>query len=111
LKILAQIIGWFVLIPFCLAQAWEPCWQTERIKDGRPRTIDRWSWAPLNRIYGNPEDGVSGQHALIWVGGIPRKVVPHLKAYRPNTWPPLRAWLWSAWRNSANQLNYPEGDG
>lgn len=88
----AMFLGWLVLIPFCLLKAWKP--GAKSIKDGRP--IDVWSWGPLNLVSGNPEDGASGQFALI-NGNQP---------YMPNTWAPWRAYLWSAWRNSANNLKY-----
>lgn len=93
--LVATVLGWIVLIPFCLARAWIV--DTISIKDGRP--IDRWRWVLLNSIYGNPEDGVSGQTALIWVNGS-------LSHYRLNAWAPWRAYLWSAWRNSADGLKY-----
>ncbi len=99
--ILATACGWFILIPFCLFQDWQMS-PIPSINDGK-RTIDEWKWMWLNRIYGNPEDGVSGQMALVWINGTTR--VP----YRPNTWPPLRAYLWSAWRNSADMLKYRLG--
>ncbi len=95
--VIAPLTGLVVLIPFCLAQAWEPCMSTEG--PWPVHQIDRWKWAPLNRVYGNPEDGVSGKYALIWVGG---KRVP----YMPNAWAPWRAYCWSAWRNTADQLKY-----
>lgn len=93
--LIATIVGWILLIPFCLIEAWIA--DISSAKDGRP--IDRWSWKPLNSIYGNREDGVSGQTALIWVNGS-------LSFYRPRSWAPARAYLWSAWRNSANGLKY-----
>ena len=91
-------IGYFLLIPFCLAQAWEPCESTINPFNRAPRPISKWKWEWLNTIYGNREDGVSGKEALIWVGVV-------RLPYRPNTWAPLRAWLWSAWRNSTNELS------
>lgn len=91
------IIGWFVLPPFCITQAWELSpWPS--IKDGR--AIDEWSFEPLNWIYGNPEDGVSGQHALIWQG-TPPVLVPYM-ATAAAWW---RAFCWNC-RNSADQLKY-----
>jgi hypothetical protein len=90
----ATVLGWLILIPFCLAHAWTGSWADESIKDKRP--IDRWAWPPLNYVYGNPEDGVSGQQALIH-GDQP---------YMPNAWAPWRAYLWSGWRNSADNLKY-----
>ena len=93
--LIATIVGWVLLIPFCLSRAWTA--DITSIKDGRP--IDRWRWKPLNSIYGNPEDGVSGQTALVWVDGS-------LTFYRRGAWAPWRAYLWSAWRNSADNLKY-----
>lgn len=94
-QLIATVIGWFLLIPFCLAQAWSI--NARSIKDGRP--IDTWKFSWLNAIYGNPEDGVSGGTAVIWRNGMP---VP----YRPNLWSPLRALLWSGFRNSCDNLKY-----
>jgi hypothetical protein len=98
---IAPALGLVVLIPFCLAQAWEPCMSTENPFGRAPREIDRWKWAPLNRVYGNPEDGVSGAKALVWVNG---ERVP----YMPGAWAPWRAYCWQA-RNSADQLKYTYG--
>lgn len=88
-SLLATVIGWFVLIPFCLAQAWT---------SEKP---DQWNWKPLNSVYGNPEDGVSGKDALIWNTGGTAKV-----PYQPTAWAPWRAYCWSAWRNSADSLKF-----
>lgn len=96
-QIEAAIVGVFLLIPFCLAQAWEMS-PVPSIKDGS-RQIDRWRWRWLGLIFDNPEDGVSGAQALVWVDG---QLVP----YMPRAWAPWRAYCWSAWRNSANALKY-----
>jgi hypothetical protein len=93
-----MIAGWGLLIPFCLARAWRPCTSTINPFGRAPREISEWKWAWLNTIYGNYEDGVSGAEALIWNG--PARVL-----YRPTTWAPWRAYCWSAWRNSTNQLS------
>jgi hypothetical protein len=85
----ATALGWVLLIPFCLAQAWTA------------DVPDRWSFAPLNYVYGNAEDGVSGRRALIWGSGADEgKKVP----YMPGAAPAWRAYCWSAWRNSAGNL-------
>jgi hypothetical protein len=97
IMLLATLVGFVVLIPFCLAQAWRPS-VVPSIKDGT-RHIDEWSWAPLNKVYGNPEDGVSGQTALIWINGV-------LSPYLPSANTSWRAWSWSAWRNSCDALKY-----
>lgn len=93
-----MVTGYGLLIPFCLLRAWEPCESTINPFDRPARPISQWKWKWLNTIYGNREDGCSGAEALIWEG--PVRVL-----YRPNTWAPLRAWLWSAWRNSTNELS------
>lgn len=93
ISLVVTVVGWILLIPFCIAQAWVPTMAVSG------RQIDRWKFRPLNWVYGNVEDGVSGQHALIWTatGQVP---------YRPNAHPAVRAYLWSAWRNSADNLKY-----
>lgn len=93
-QIVATVAGWVVLIPFCLAQAWHP-----KVMEV-PGFPDRWTWGPLNYIYGNPEDGVSGMDAKIWNSTGQR--VP----YMPSAWAPWRAYCWSALRNSCDNLKY-----
>jgi len=96
-SLVAAALGTVVLIPFCLVRAWKR--DAYSIKGpAHTRVIDRWSWEPLNSIFGNPEDGVSGQCALIGPAGS--------DPYRPNAWAPWRAYLWSGWRNSADSLKY-----
>jgi hypothetical protein len=87
----AMIAGWFVLIPFCLARAWTPC-HSDFVPQ---RVIDCWSWEPLNWIYGQPEDGVSGLRAIV-----------HGGAYMPGANAAWRAYCWSALRNSCDMLKY-----
>lgn len=92
-QLLAMVLGWVVLIPVCLAKAWKP--GEKSIKDWRE--IDLWKWEWLNYFCGNPEDGVSGGQALI-NGNQP---------YMPNAWfDAWRAYCWSAWRNSCDNLKY-----
>lgn len=101
ISLVATILGFFVLIPFCLTRDWWEDPEAKSIKDGR--FIDVWRWPPLNWIYGNPEDGVSGLHALIWDNG---KLVPY-KSDAQYPWGVIwRAYCWSAWRNSCNNLKY-----
>jgi hypothetical protein len=97
LMLLATVIGWFALIPFCLAHAWEI--KGKSIKDGRP--IHSWKWPALNWLYGNPEDGVSGITARVW-----NSTGTAQQNYHPTNSPALNAYLWSAWRNSADNLKY-----
>jgi hypothetical protein len=65
--------------------------------NGRP--IDTWCWDWMNAWWGNPEDGVSGTQALVW------KDASTLVYYNPTNsrW---KAFVWSAWRNSADALKY-----
>lgn len=93
ISLLATVVGWGLLIPFCLAQAWDNAGRLS-IKDRR--AIDAWNWIPLNCVYGNPEDGVSGRDAILIGGG----------SYMPGAWAPWRAYCWSALRNSADNLKY-----
>lgn len=58
----ATVLGWFLLIPFCLTHAWTKGGLWPSINPTH-RAIDRWRWQMLNKVYGNPEDGVSGQTA------------------------------------------------
>ena len=97
ISLAAMAIGWVLLIPLCVAQAWEMS-PAPSIKDG-VRRIDRWKWRWVGLVFDNLEDGVSGAQALVWVDG---QQVP----YMPNAWPPWRAYCWSAWRNSADALKY-----
>lgn len=92
----ATLLGLLLLIPFCLAQAWV---ETESTL-WKGRVVDRWSWAPLNYLFGNPEDGVSGQRALVWLNGTTQG------RYLPEASPAWRAYSWSALRNSSDNLKY-----
>lgn len=96
----ATLLGFVLLVPFCLLQFWIV--EDRSIKDDT-RPIDVWKWTWLNRVYGNPEDGVSGQTALIWGSGAQAGQLVH---YMPNAWAPWRAYCWSAWRNSCDALKY-----
>ena len=95
IMLIAMVIGWGLLIPFCVLQIWVR--NAKSIKDGR--IIDTWAF-PINAVYGNPEDGVSGQCALIWLNGTTQG------PYMPNAPVWWRAYCWSAWRNSVDGLKY-----
>jgi hypothetical protein len=98
--LLATVAGWLVLLPFCLLQAWTAP-SARSINPSTPgRLVDSWRWQPLNAVYGNPEDGVSGQQAAVW--NSTGQLVPYMPT-APACW---RAYCWSAWRNSADQLKY-----
>lgn len=99
LMAICAVTGWVVLILPCLLEAWEPSPVPSVNADHRQ--IDRWAWGCLNPIWGNPEDGVSGLTALVWVSGTARG--PYWPEC-PNA--ALRAYAWSAGRNSCDALKY-----
>jgi hypothetical protein len=94
-----NLLGLVLLIPFCLELAWEPC----PSRFNSDHLIDRWRFGPLNWVYSNPEDGVSGEHSLVHAGpnGTGARV-----PYMPGANPAWRAYCWSALRNSADNLKY-----
>lgn len=94
-QLAATLIGYVVLAPFCALHAWEPTGNS--IKDNR--LIDRWSWGPLNYVYGNPEDGVSGTFAFLWDGKKEVAFMPFSNRF-------VCSYMWSAVRNSADNLKY-----
>lgn len=91
---LAAFVFLFLLIPGCLRRAWVDGGVS--INDGRP--IDKWRWPWLQWVCGNPEDGVSGQTALVWVDG-------KLEHYMPGADDRWRAYCWNI-RNSVDELKY-----
>lgn len=101
--LLAMVAGWFVLLPVCIDRRWWTPLDSKSLKDGR--LIDRWNSLWLHRVYGNPEDGVSGQTALVW-NRLGSNQIP----YKPTRWAWLNAYLWSAWRNSCDNLKYVFAD-
>jgi hypothetical protein len=114
----ATVLGWLLLIPFCLLQAWSTQHGGLKfVSIKNKRSIDRWIWQPLNYVYGNPEDGVSGQQAVIWKDDLPFPYMPlpdwlqrfqEIPTRRFLAWiyPAWRAYVWSGWRNSADNLKY-----
>lgn len=105
---LIPLVGLVVLLPACLLQAWEPTTSTQGPYPAHP--IDQWSWVWLRPWFNNPEDGVSGQFAMVWPNGTAR--VPYRPGISGRTgwrlWleDALRAYLWSAWRNTADNRKY-----
>jgi len=108
-----MVAGYLVLTPFCLAHAWEPCQSTINPFGRAPRPISQWKtpWPAvtkfLNDRYGNREDGL-GAEALIWDGPVRVLYMPDKDkpGWMPQwLWEALRAWCWSAWRNSTNELS------
>jgi hypothetical protein len=94
-QLVAAVVGWVVLIVPCLRKSWH-----DTPSPFNPaRTVDAWNSRGLQAIFGNPEDGVSGQHALIWLNGTTQG------EYMPGADPRWRAYCWNA-RNSADQLKY-----
>jgi hypothetical protein len=103
-------VGWIILAVPCALGAygdhgvksnkvWPPPYEHY---NGRP--IDTWDWQWLNAWFGNPEDGVSGQNALVWGDGVN---APYGQLYIYNaTGSRWKAYCWSAWRNSVDALKY-----
>ena len=111
IMLIFTVLGWVLLIPACLLHAWDK--DAKSIKDGRP--IDTWiACRCFNAIYGNPEDGVSGQCALVWVNGVNSPYMPLPPFVLPLWqgklfvwfWDAWRAYCWSALRNSCDALKY-----
>ena len=111
--VFAILLGFLVLFPACLMQAWTPAsyasikpnlWENDNY---RP-FVDLWKWKWLNYWYANVEDGVSGRQAYIW---IPDKLepghfvlVPYVQTFWYYTPEWVIAYCWSAWRNNADNL-------
>lgn len=92
--LIAMVIGWFLLIIPCALRAWKPVEQIYTpdwvpVGTSKP-TIQIWTWNWLNKVWGNDEDGVIGP---TWYNTT---AIPSAKL----------AYLWSAWRNSANNLRF-----
>lgn len=102
-QIQALLAGVIILILPCVLRAWKIS-NKASIKD-QLRVIDEWSWKPLNWVYGQPEDGVSGKQAIVYTTG---QAGPYLPA-AGERW---RAYCWNH-RNWAGNLKYvfswPEG--
>lgn len=93
------VAGLLVLAPACYLHAWTAP-DTLSIKPvPLGRKVDRWRWDWLNAVWGNPEDGVSGQQALIWIHGKQSPFMPGAK-------PGWRAYVWSALRNPSDRMKY-----
>lgn len=103
-QLLLAPVGWVLLSVPCFLRAWgnngattNKVWPAQ-YDDLNHRPIDSWNWRWLNSWFGNPEDGVSGETALVWQNGA-------LATYNPegSRW---KAYCWSAWRNSVDGLKY-----
>ncbi len=82
------LVGIVVLLPLAFARAW-----VDRPSRYFPnRTVTAWVGGWLTFPWGNEEDGVTGADF-------------YQKRFKPShLW--LCAYLWSAWRNSANNLRF-----
>ena len=101
--VLAEILGFFLLLPACICHAWtEPTAISSKPGHG---PVDEWSWNWLNKWYANVEDGVSGQQALVYDNA--GHLIPYASTYP--SWTPkwAIAYGWSAWRNGANNIKRP----
>jgi hypothetical protein len=84
--IVVMVIGWVLLAPFSLFKLWTVKYNFEF--PGRP--LPQWRGGKLMFVWGNLEDGVVG--SVRYQERIPNKI--------------LSSYLWSAWRNSANNLRF-----
>jgi hypothetical protein len=83
---IAMVVGWFLLIPFAAGRRWY--W---RCSEHYPlRIIAVWNWNWVDKVWGNSEDGVTGAEFYV-------------KRIGNERW---RAYCWSAWRNSSNNLRW-----
>lgn len=123
-NLICIILGTVLLAPMCMFHLWnvdkisikplDPQ-QIEAMNLGGTvvplqngqREISSWKLSLLNLVYGNPEDGVSGQEALLWNGD-------KLVQYMPSSFTGIKKWFYDAWRaydwsvirNSADNLKY-----
>lgn len=97
--VLWYIAGIFLLPLLCLFKLWERSISTVNPFGRLPRVIDSWKWGWVQNVYGNFEDGVSGEKALVWVNGVR---VP----YMPNARASWRALCWN-FRNPVHNLKHP----
>lgn len=77
---LVMVLGWFILVPLCAFKVWT--YDLAR---------DKYHFPRLFYIWDNDEDGVC----------------PHWYNPQATRW---RAYLWTAWRNSANNLRWKFAD-
>lgn len=104
---LAEALGFIVLLPACLTQAWtEPTYESIKPVPGVRVHVDQWKWEWLNHWYANSEDGVSGQYAIVYVDD--KGTLGRYSSTFPS-WTPkwAIAYAWSAWRNGANNIKRP----
>jgi hypothetical protein len=102
---IAEVLGFIVLLPACLLHLWtEPNYISIKPLAGRV-LVDEWSLPLLNKWYGNSEDGVSGQQAIVYDDA--GHLVPYASTFP--SWVPkwAIAYAWSAWRNGANNIKRP----
>jgi hypothetical protein len=84
IALIAMVIGWVLLIPLSVFRLWRP--RKSRIYPDRQVLVWRGGW--LTWIWGNEEEGVCG---------------PASYNLMYSEWD---TYLWSAWRNSANNLRF-----
>jgi hypothetical protein len=108
---LAEILGFLILPIPCIFHLWtEPNTVSSKTIVATNKApariyVDEWKWKWLNKWYGNSEDGVSGQQAIVWDDA--GHLVPYTSLYP--SWVPKSAiaYGWSAWRNGANNIKRP----
>lgn len=92
-SLVLTIIGWPLLLPLAFLEAWAPRPSKSSIFAGR--NVNAWVGGWLTWIWCNEEDGVTGAP---W----------YTLRYRTRS-EKINAYLWSAWRNSANNLRFLPG--
>jgi hypothetical protein len=90
IALVVMVVGWFLLLPLAWFRAWTPRYSLHYPE----RIVDVWRGGQLTWIWGNEEDGVTG--AAFYRA--------QFKDAR------VCAYLWSAWRNSANNLRWVFAD-
>jgi hypothetical protein len=86
IALLVTVLGWVLLIPFAALRLWTM--RESRYFPGRQIAVWRGGW--LMWPFGNEEDGVTGAEF-------------YRARFKDDR---LCAYLWSAWRNSANNLRF-----
>ena len=81
-----MVLGWVILLPAAACKFWEPAWSVHYPGS----RINVWKWRWLDAIWGNDEDGVTG--------------APFYQAQFADE--RVRAYMWTAWRNSTNNMRW-----
>jgi hypothetical protein len=97
---LAMVVGWFLLLPLALCGAYfYATWTEDFRRKYHPRvdSISKWNWYWVDRVWGNWENGIDPGTQLVIEGK---------DVYMPGAPPWWRIYMWTAWRNSSNNLRW-----